>query len=338
MRVPVEICVEGLDSALEAMKGGPDRIELCENLAVGGVTPSAGAISIATRANIPVHVLIRPRGGDFCYHGLEREAMMRDVESARSLGASGVVLGLLDADGRIDRETTARFIEAARPMSVTFHKAFDSTRDPFEALDDLISLGVDRVLTSGHASTAIEGLGMLVELTRRASGRIAVMAGGSIRLDQIQAIVAAGVKEIHLGSAACLGGVTDAGLVRRIVEAASMGEIYHIASRIDWERALAEGSYRPESLASEGFIHASTLGQVAGSANRFFRGRSGLVVLGIDLDRVEAAIDWAASPHSSEPFPHIQGPLNVDAVVEVIPLEPGPSGEFVWLPPRFRRD
>jgi uncharacterized protein (DUF952 family) len=264
--------------------------------------------------------------------------MIRDIEMAKSHGASGVVLGLLDADGRIDRELTAWMVKAARPMSVTFHKAFDVTRDPFEALDDLIALGVDRILTSGHASTAIHGLSTLVELTRRARGRIAVMAGGSIRIDQIPAIIAAGVKEIHLGSAACLGGVTDAGLVRRIVEAASIREIYHIASRADWERATASGSYRADSLASEGFIHASTLGQVAGSADRFFRGRSGLVVLAIDLDRVEAPIDWAASPHSDEPFPHIQGPLNVDAVVEIIPIDPGPSGAFISLPPRFRRD
>ncbi len=289
------------------------------------------------------HVLIRPRAGDFwavLTYCLEIEAIdAQHIDTlARSLGASGVVLGLLDADGRIDRELTAWMVKAARPMSVTFHKAFDAARDPFEALDDLISLGVDRVLTSGHAPTAMEGLSTLVELTRRASGRIAVMAGGSIRIDQIRAIIAAGVKEIHLGSAACLGGVTDAGLVRRIVEAASIREIYHIASRADWERATASGSYRADSLASEGFIHASTLGQVAGSANRFFRGQSGLVLLAIDSDRVEAPIDWAVSPHSDEPFPHIQGPLNLDAVVEVIPLDPGPSGAFIWLPPRFRRD
>ena len=330
MKAAVEICVEGLLSAFEAMSGKADRIELCENLAVGGVTPSAGAIQIAQRANIPVHVLIRPRGGDFCFEGSEIETMRRDIEMAKSLGTSGVVVGVLDAEERVDRDRNARLIEAARPMSVTFHKAFDVARDPFEALDDLIELGVDRVLTSGQAPTAMAGLDTIVELTRRAAGRIAVMAGGSITLDQIRPIIGAGVKEIHLGSAACRDGKTDRSLVRRIVKLASIVDIFHIASRVDWERARAEGVYRADSLANEGFIHASTLGQVAGSANRFFRGRDGLVVLRIDLDRIRSPIEWAASPHSDEPFPHIHGPLNPDAVIGVKPLEPDESGMFVW--------
>ena len=215
-------------------------------------------------------------------------------------------------------------------MSITFHKAFDAARDPFEAIDELIELGVDRVLTSGHAPTAMEGVGMLAELTRRAAGRIAVMAGGSIRLDQVRPMIRSGVKEIHLGSAGCRDGQADRSLVRRIVEVASMVEILHIASRADWERARSEGVYRADSLATEGFIHASTLGQVAGSANRFFRGQRGLVVLRIDLDRVRTPIDWATSPDSDEPFPHIHGPLNLDAVVGVEPLEPDEAGAFVW--------
>ena len=259
-KILVEICVEGALSVFAARHGGADRVEICENLAVGGVTPSAGAIMIALRANFPVNVLVRPRSGDFCYRGLEAEAMEFDIKMARRLGASGVVLGLLSPDGQVERERTAWLMEAARPMSVTFHKAFDATRDPFEALDDLIALGVDRVLTSGQAPTAMEGLATLAELTRRADGRIAVMAGGSITLPQIRPIIAAGVKEIHLGSAACSGGVVDAGLVRRIVEAASMTDIYHITSRDEWELALANGFYRPPSLATEGFIHASTAG------------------------------------------------------------------------------
>jgi copper homeostasis protein len=331
MWVPVEICVEGIASALAAGQGGAARVEICENLAIGGVTPSAGAIEVAAeRLSIPVHVLIRPRGGDFVYSDEELLAMKRDVQVAKALKASGVVLGLLSRDGRVDLERLAWLIQAARPMSVTFHKAFDASRDPFEALDDLIGLGVDRVLTSGQAPTAMAGLAMLAELTGRAAGRIAVMAGGSISLAQIRPIVAAGVKEIHLGSAACRGGVTDAGLVGRIVATASSSEIFHITSRAAWEQAIAEGSYHPETLASEGFIHASTFGQVAGSANRFFRGREGLVVLRIDVDRVNSPIDWVVSPHSDEPFPHIQGPLNLDAVVDVTGLEPSATGQFVW--------
>jgi copper homeostasis protein len=301
---------------------------------VGGVTPGAGAVAVAAeRLSIPVHVLIRPRGGDFVYSDDELLAMTRDVQVAKTLGASGVVLGLLTREGRVDLEKVAWLMGAARPMSVTFHKAFDAVINPFEALDDLISLGVDRVLTSGLAPAAAEGLQTLVELTRRAARRIAIMAGGSITLAQIRPIIAAGVKEIHLGSAACLGGVTDAGLVRRMVGAASMTEIDHITSRAEWERALSEGSYRAASLATEGFIHASNIWQVAGSANRFFRGSEGLVVLRIDLERVRAPIDWATSPDSDEPFPHILGPLNLDAVFEVVPLVADASGNFAWPPP-----
>ncbi len=325
----VEICVEGVTSALAA--GAASRVELCENLAVGGVTPSAGAIAVACeRLAIPVQVLIRPRGGDFVYSDDELLAMKRDIQAAKSLGASGVVLGSLTRQGRVDLERSAWLIEQARPLSVTFHKAFDATRDPFEALDDLITLGVDRVLTSGHAPTAIEGLKTLVELTRRANGKLVVMAGGSITRAQIGPIIAAGLREIHLGSAASRGGMTDSGLVRQIVEQAAMTTIYHITTRAEWERALEQGSYRAESLATEGFIHASTVGQVAGSANRFFSGREGLVVLRIELDRLSVPIDWAMSQHSPDPFPHLLGPLNLDAVVEVVPLVRGATAEFVW--------
>lgn len=332
-KISVEICAEGITSALLAGQGGADRVELCENLGVGGVTPGAESIAVASeRLSIPVHVLVRPRGGDFVYSDDELLAMKRDVQVAKALGASGVVLGCLTRDGRVDLERVAWLMEAARPLSVTFHKAFDDARDPCEALDDLVGLGIDRILTSGHASTAMEGLATLVELTRRAGARIAVMAGGSIALPQIGTLLAAGVREIHVGSAACLGGVVDSGLVRNIVEAASMTEIYHITSREAWERALRAGIYEPPTLATEGFIHASTAGQVVGSANRFYRGSTDLLLLRIDYDRVKAPIEWAESSHSLHPFPHIQGALNLDAVLEAIPFPPGETGEFS-LPP-----
>jgi copper homeostasis protein len=331
MPVPVEICVEGLTSALAA--GRASRVELCENLAVGGVTPSAGAMAVACdRLAIPVQVLIRPRGGDFVYSDDELLAMKRDIQAAKGLGASGVVLGCLTREMRIDLEKSAWLIELARPMSVTFHKAFDAARDPLEALDDLIALGVDRVLTSGQAPTAMAGLQTLVELTDRGNRKIVVMAGGSITIPQIRPILAMGIRELHLGSAACSGGVTDAELVRKIVELVSMTMIYHITTRNEWDQALQQGAYRAESLATEGFIHASTAGQVAGSANRFFARIEGLVVLVIELERVSVAIDWAISPHSPEPFPHLLGPLNLDAVVEVVPLVKRASGEFAWPP------
>jgi copper homeostasis protein len=328
-KVLVEICAEGITSALAAGQGGAARVELCENLAVGGVTPGAGSIAVASeRLSIPVQVLIRPRRGDFVYSDDELLAMKRDVQAAKALGASGVVFGFLTKEGRVDSERVAWLVELARPMSATFHKAFDAARDPFEALDDLIGLGVVRVLTSGHAPTAMEGLATIAELTRQAAGRIAIMAGGSITLSQIRPIIEADVMEIHLGSAASSGGVVEAGLVRRIVEEASMKSIYHITSQSEWELALAHGSYRPPSLTTEGFIHASTFGQLLGTANRFFQGSEGLILLRIDSDRVTAPIDWATSPHSVDPFPHIHDDLNLDSVVGTALLSPGPDGKF----------
>jgi copper homeostasis protein len=217
----VEICVQGISSALAAQAGGADRIELCEDLAVGGVTPSCGQIAVACRRlTIPVHVLVRPRGGDFVYSEADFEVMQRDVEVVKSLAAAGIVLGVLHADGRVDRERCARLIGLARPLSVTFHKAIDEVTDPLGSLDDLIGLGVDRVLTSGGAPRAVEGLRRLAQWNGIAKGRIVIMAGGRITADDIRALAAAGLREFHFGSAACAMGRTDAQQVRRIVDAA----------------------------------------------------------------------------------------------------------------------
>jgi copper homeostasis protein len=221
MAVVVEICVQGVESALAAQAGGADRIELCEDLAVGGVTPSAGTVAVACRRlTIPVHVLIRPRGGNFVYTEAEFEVMRHDIEAVRSLGAAGVVIGLLDPARAIDRGRTARVIEAARPLSVTFHKAFDEAADPIKALDDLIGLGVERVLTSGGMAKAVDGLDRLVSLDRRAAGRVIILAGGRITEADIPALTDAGLREIYVGSAACTGGRTDAEKVGRVVAAA----------------------------------------------------------------------------------------------------------------------
>jgi copper homeostasis protein len=221
MAVVVEICVQGIESALAAQAGGADRIELYEDLAVGGVTPGAGTIAVACRRlTIPVHVLIRPRGGDFAYTEAEFEVMRHDVQVARSLGAAGVVLGLLDPAGAIDRERTARLIEDARPLSITFHKAFDHAADSIEALGDLIGLGVERVLTSGGMAKAVDGLDRLVALNRRAAGRVTIMAGGRITEADIPTLTDAGLREIHVGSAACAEGRIDAERIGRIVTTA----------------------------------------------------------------------------------------------------------------------
>jgi copper homeostasis protein len=203
--ITIEICVADVESAIAAEAGGADRIELCDNLAVGGTTPSVGTIAEICRwLSLPVHVLIRPRAGGFLYTNREIAVMRRDIEAAKALGAAGVVLGVLDAEGGINREQTAELVALARPLSVTFHKAIDQARDPLEAIDALIAMGVDRVLTSGGKATALEGSAVLRGLVERAGGRLAVMAGGRLAIDHLDAVIrTSGVREIHLGSAAC---------------------------------------------------------------------------------------------------------------------------------------
>jgi copper homeostasis protein len=220
MKPPLlEICVEDVESALAACAGGADRIELCENLAVGGITPSSGAIAVACRrVSAPVHVLIRPRGGDFVYSDREYEAMTHDVLAAKAQGAAGVVLGALRTDGSIDRDRVARLAELARPLSITFHKAFDEARDLLEALDDLLALGVDRVLTSGGRGNAEDGLSELHALDQRSQGRIIVMPGGGITMPDVPTFVVAGFPELHIGSAAMTDGRTCAAKVRRLMD------------------------------------------------------------------------------------------------------------------------
>ena len=165
----VEICVDSAEGACAAERGGADRVELCDNLLEGGTTPSAGCIRVARRRlKIGLQVIIRPRGGDFLYNEVELEVMREDIRIAKDFGANGVVLGCLTASGDIDRIRTEELITLARPLNVTFHRAFDMCRDPKQALEDLISLGADRVLTSGQEASCLEGLELLVELQRQA--------------------------------------------------------------------------------------------------------------------------------------------------------------------------
>jgi copper homeostasis protein len=203
LSIKVEICVGDVESAIAAEAGGADRVELCDNLSVGGTTPSAGVIAETCRwVSIPVHVLIRPRAGDFVYSDRELAAMAHDIEAAKALGASGVVLGVLTDEGTVDADRTAELIRVARPMTVTFHKAIDQTRQTSEALDTLIALGIDRVLTSGARASALEGLDRLAQMVSQSAGRITIMAGGRLASDHITTILdRARVREIHLGSA-----------------------------------------------------------------------------------------------------------------------------------------
>ena len=199
-RPVLEVCVDSVEGALAAQAGGAHRVELCSALLEGGLTPSRGTIEVCRRElDIKMHVIVRPRGGDFLYTTLEHETALRDVETARTLGADGVVIGTLTADGCVDKETTAELIDRARPMSVTFHRAFDMARDPYEALEDIIELGAERVLTSGQEATALAGLDLLADLAEKAADRIIVVPCGDINERNISKIIdRTGARELHV--------------------------------------------------------------------------------------------------------------------------------------------
>ncbi len=180
-KVLIEICLESVLSVVAAQQGGADRVEFCSDLFEGGCTPSLGSFRTARRlASIPLNVMIRPRGGDFCYSDEEFEVMKEDARIFREEGANALVFGILTPDGEIDMERTETLIEIARPLPVTFHRAFDMTRDASRSLEKLIKLGVERVLTSGMEPTVPEGADTLAALVRQAGNRIVVMPGSGI--------------------------------------------------------------------------------------------------------------------------------------------------------------
>lgn len=197
-----EICVDSVGGVRAAKAAGADRVELCGDLLEGGTTPSRGMIQVArTIAGIRLNVMIRPRGGDFLFDDDEFAIMEADVETAKREGADGVVIGLLTADGTIDIERTRDLIARARPLSVTLHRAFDMTPDPQAALETLIGLSVERVLTSGQEASVLEGLPLIAELVRRAGNHIIVMPGGGITARNVDRIIAAAKpQEIHFAA------------------------------------------------------------------------------------------------------------------------------------------
>lgn len=196
----LEVCVDSVEGALAAQAGGAHRVELCSALIEGGLTPSKGVIEVCRREiDIKLHIIVRPRGSDFLYTDFEHETMLQDIELAKAMGVDGVVIGTLTAEGRVDKKRTTELIERSRPMSVTFHRAFDMAREPYEALEDLIELGADRVLTSGQEASALAGLDLLVDLVQRAGDRIVVVPCGDINERNIHKISErTGAREIHV--------------------------------------------------------------------------------------------------------------------------------------------
>lgn len=198
----IEVVVYNIESALEAQRGGADRIELCDNPGEGGTTPSVGIIEqVRKNLRIEVYVMIRPRGGDFVYTNLEVEAMMRDIDLCKELKIEGVVFGMLNENGRIDQERCKKLIEHARPLKVTCHRAFDMTRDAFEALEDCVEAGFDRILTSGRLPSAIDGADLIHQLVDRAKNRIIIVPGGGINEQNVVELIReTGVSEIHFSA------------------------------------------------------------------------------------------------------------------------------------------
>lgn len=195
----VEICCADYESVLTASASGADRVELCTGLKEGGMTPSAGLIRAARQVpGLLLHVLIRPRPGDFLYSAGEVDIMLDDIRRAGELGADGVVIGALHADGTIDRDAVSRMVEAAGDMYVTFHRAFDLCADPLAAVEELIELGCDGILTSGQAPTASEGSGFLRKLAAVTAGRLDVIAASGVRSSNVSDIIRnTGVRCVH---------------------------------------------------------------------------------------------------------------------------------------------
>ena len=237
--VPVllESCVDSVGSARAAESGRAGRVELCADLAQGGTTPSAGAISRCVESlRIPVVVMIRPRGGDFLYDSEELEVMRRDIPMARTLEAGGVACGALRPDGTVDVDAMAMLLDEARPMAMTFHRAFDATCDLVRSLDALISLGIQRVLTSGGTAAAADSMPMIRDLVTRAGDEITVMAGGGLRPHNVRSLVeGTGVREVH----------------SRIVERVESAMSFRAAS-LGIARAVVPEAYATDSTSLEG--------------------------------------------------------------------------------------
>ncbi len=231
----LEICIDGVASARAAADGGADRVELCANLPEGGTTPSAGMIrAVRSAFNGGLMVIIRPRGYDFLYSPDELDVMLHDIRTARDLGADGVVIGCLTAEGRVDSARCERLMEAAGSLDITFHRAFDMTRDLGEALENIATLGIKRILTSGGKPDVPAGISVVESLVRKAGERLSIMPGGGVTEKNLADIVrATGVREIHLSARS---GVQSGMTFRN--ETCSMGA-FTTGREYDWREASA---------------------------------------------------------------------------------------------------
>ena len=190
MKFKLEVIGFTIESCLIAQAAGAHRIELCDNPSEGGTTPSYGFIKTAREnLSIELYPIIRPRGGDFLYSEIEFELMKADIQICKNLGCDGVVIGMLNSDGTVDKQRCKQLVDIAQPMGVSFHRAFDRTKDPFKALEDIISIGCERILTSGQKSVATDGAALLNELVKQANGRIIIMPGSGVRSDNIENLV-----------------------------------------------------------------------------------------------------------------------------------------------------
>lgn len=199
IKLTVECCANSVQSAINGQAGGAERIELCSNLELDGTTPSAAAICMAREAlEIDLFVLIRPRAGNFIYTDLEVEEMIQDIEFCKEIGCDGVVIGALNEDHTVNEKQTTAMVKAAYPMQVTFHRAFDKTTNPFQAMKSIIDCGCQRILTSGQAENVTQGVKLIKELVEKADGRISIMAGGGLHAGNVLQFYPLGVREFHL--------------------------------------------------------------------------------------------------------------------------------------------
>ena len=207
MKRVLEVCAGSVQSVIAARDGGAARVELCSALEIGGITPSAGLMREARKVNdIALHVIIRPRGGDFLYNEQEAECMVQDIITAKECGADGIVIGALTADGEIDTALCSRLVATAQGMNITFHRAFDMCRDPYKALEEIIALGCNRVLTSGQAATAEAGIETIKRLVAIADSRISIMPGCGVNANNAAKILdATGAFEIHASARKSVG-------------------------------------------------------------------------------------------------------------------------------------